>query len=165
MTSHIMDIVSKLIGKMTNCQFCYKCSRIQGADGSPATDYLSPMQLDRIQITDLMISGIIGINPDERVNEQDIRVNATLWVDTRAAAVSDDIEDAVNYRTITKTIIAHIEAGEPMLVERLVSEIADICLLDPRVRQVKATVEKPGALRHARSVGITITRSRVDDEV
>lgn len=121
------------------------------------------MLLDRIQITDLVISGIIGINPDERVNKQDIRVNATLWVDTRAAAASDDIADAVNYRTITKSIIRHIEAGEPLLVERLVSEIADICLADQRVQQVEVTVEKPGALRHARSVGITITRSRVED--
>lgn len=121
------------------------------------------MHLDRIQITDLVVSGIIGINPEERVNRQDVKVNATLWVDTRAAALSDDIEDAVNYRTITKTIIAHIEAGEPMLVERLVSEIADICLGDPRVQQVDVTVEKPGALRHAESVGITITRSRDDD--
>ena len=119
--------------------------------------------MDRIQITDLVISGIIGINPDERVNKQDIRVNATLWVDTRAAAASDDIADAVNYRTITKSIIRHIEAGEPLLVERLVSEIADICLADQRVQQVEVTVEKPGALRHARSVGITITRSRVED--
>ena len=136
---------------------------MQAVDGSSATDYRSPMHLDRIQIADLVVSGIIGINPEERVNRQNIRVNATLWVDTRAAAVSDDIEDAVNYRTITKTIIAHIEAGEPMLVERLVSEIADICLGDPRVQQVEVTVEKPGALRHAESVGITITRSRVDD--
>jgi dihydroneopterin aldolase/D-erythro-7,8-dihydroneopterin triphosphate epimerase len=121
------------------------------------------MEMDRIQISDLVVSGIIGINADERVNKQDIQVNATLWVDTSVAAISDDIEDVVNYRTITKTIIAHIEAGEPMLVERLVSEIADICLGVPRVQQVEVTVEKPGALRHARSVGITITRSRVDD--
>jgi FolB domain-containing protein len=121
------------------------------------------MQLDRIQITDLVVPGIIGINADERINKQDIRVNATLWVDTRAAAISDDIEDAVNYRTITKTIIDHIEAGQPMLVERLVSEIADICLGDRRVQQVDVTVEKPGALRHAESIGITIARSRVDE--
>ena len=122
------------------------------------------MQLDKIQITDLVVPGIIGINPDERVNEQDIRVNAALWVDTRGAAASDAIDDAVNYRTITKAIIAHIETGEPMLVERLVSEIADICLYDQLVQQVEVTVEKPGALRHARSVGITITRSRVDSQ-
>jgi len=118
--------------------------------------------MDKIHIADLVVPGIIGINPDERVKKQDIRVNATLWVDTRAAAVSDDIADAVNYRTITKAIVLHIEEGKPMLVERLVQEIADICLYDQRVEQVEVTVEKPGALRHARSVGITVTRSRVD---
>lgn len=118
--------------------------------------------MDQIHIKDLLVSGIIGINPDERINKQDILVNATLWVDTRVAAASDDIDDAVNYRTITKVIIAHIEAGEPMLVERLVQEIADICLSDGRVSEVEVSVEKPGALRHARSVGITINRTRVD---
>jgi len=118
--------------------------------------------MDQIHIKDLLVSGIIGINPDERVNKQDILVNATLSVDTRTASMSDDIDDAVNYRTITKAIIAHIEAGEPMLVERLVQEIADICLSDGRVDRVEVTVEKPGALRHARSVGITIVRTRVD---
>jgi D-erythro-7,8-dihydroneopterin triphosphate epimerase len=120
------------------------------------------MQPDKIHIVDLVVPGIIGINPEERVNKQDIKVNATLGVDTRAAAVSDDISDAVNYRTITKAIAAHIVEGEPMLVERLVQEIADICLYDQRVQQVEITVEKPGALRHARSVGITVTRSRVE---
>lgn len=127
--------------------------------------YRSFMQLDRIHIADLVVSGIIGIKPDERINEQNIRVNATLWVDTRPAAGSDDIDDAVNYRTITKAIIAHIQAGRPMLVERLVAEVADICLSEPRVHKVEVTVEKPDALRHARSVGITITRSRVDEGI
>lgn len=117
--------------------------------------------MDHIHIKDLTVSGIIGINPDERVTKQDILVNVTMTVDTRAAARSDDIDDAVNYRTITKQIIAHIEAGEPMLVERLAQEIADICLADTRVDEVEVTVEKPGALRFARSVGITIIRSRV----
>lgn len=117
--------------------------------------------LDQIHIKDLVVSGILGINPDERVNPQDILVNATLWADTRPAAASDEIEDAVNYRTITKRLIAHIEDGEPMLVERLVQELVDICLAaDDRVAAVEMTVEKPGALRHARSVGITIHRTR-----
>ena len=119
--------------------------------------------MDRIHIRDLVVPGILGINPDERVNEQDILVNATLWVDTRPAAASDDIADAANYRTITKAIIAHIRDGKPQLVERLVQEIADLTFaLEPRVREIEVTVEKPGALRHARSVGITIHRSRVD---
>ncbi|MGB5431393.1 MAG: FolB domain-containing protein, partial [Acidimicrobiia bacterium] len=74
---------------------------------------------------------------------------------------SDDIDDAVNYRTITKRLIAHIEQGEPMLVERLVAELVGICFeSDDRVEAVEMTVEKPGALRHARSVGITIHRTR-----
>lgn len=116
---------------------------------------------DRIEIRDLIVSGILGINPDERVDRQDILVNATLWTDTRAAALSDDIDDAVNYRTITKRLIAHIERGEPMLVERLAAELANICFEeDHRVAAVEMTVDKPGALRHARSVGVTIRRSR-----
>lgn len=122
--------------------------------------------LDRIHIRDLVVSGILGINPDERIHRQDILVNATLWADTRDAAASDDIDDAVNYRTITKQLIAFIERGKPMLVERLVAELVEICFdADERVAAVEMTVEKPGALRHARSVGITIYRTRngVDD--
>lgn len=118
--------------------------------------------MDRIHIKDLVVSGIIGINPDERVNRQDILVNVAMSVDIGAAAASDDIADSVNYRTIAKRIIAHIEEGAPLLVERLVHEIADICLEDDRVSEVEVTVEKPGALRHARSVGISIIRSRAD---
>lgn len=123
------------------------------------------MELDRILIKDLSVSGILGINPEERVNEQEILVNAVLWADTRPAAVSDDIDDAVNYRTVTKALIAHIQQGKPMLVERLVQELVDICFdVEPRIKKVKMTVEKPGALRHARSVGITIVRRAPDLE-
>ncbi len=118
-------------------------------------------RLDQIHIKDLVVSGILGINPDERIHRQDMLINATLWADTRDAARSDDIDDAVNYRTITKRLIAHVEQGEPMLVERLVAELAEICLdADQRVAAIEMTVEKPGALRHARSVGITIYRTR-----
>ncbi len=118
---------------------------------------------DQIHIKDLVVRGIIGINPDERVNPQDVLVNATLWADTRPAAESDDIVDAVNYRTVAKAMSAHIEAGEPMLVERLAAELAAIAFQsDERIREVEVTVEKPGALRHARSVGVTIRRSRED---
>jgi len=121
--------------------------------------------MDRIHIRDLVVQGIIGINADERVTAQDILVNITLWVDTRDAAKSDDIDDAVNYRTVTKRIISHIQDGAPMLVERLAQEIADLCLEDERVAKVEVTVEKPGALRYARSVGISIIRQGVDPRI
>ena len=117
--------------------------------------------MDRIVIKDLLLRGIVGIKPDERTDRQDILINVTMWVDTAPAAESDDIVDAVNYRTVTKAIISHVEGGAPMLVERLVQEIADICLdADESVAEVEVTLEKPGALRFARSVGIIIRRSR-----
>jgi len=117
--------------------------------------------MDQIVIHDLLLRGIVGINPDERTKPQDILVNLTLWADTRIAAASDDIEDAINYRTIAKAIVAHIEGGDPMLVERLAAEVADVCLdADPRIVEVEVGVEKPGALRFARSVGVVIRRRR-----
>lgn len=117
--------------------------------------------MDRIHITGLLVRGIIGINPEERAKRQDVMVNVTMWADTGPAARSDDIEDAVNYRTVGKAIIAHVEAGEPMLVERLVAEIARICFeTDQRITEAEVTVEKPGALRFAESVGVTIRRTR-----
>jgi FolB domain-containing protein len=120
------------------------------------------MVLDRIHVFDLSVTGIIGIKPDERVTPQEVLVNVTMWADTRAAARSDDIADAANYRTVTKAIINHVENGEPMLVERLVQELADLVFdIEARCQEVEVRVEKPSALRHARSVGITIHRSRV----
>jgi len=118
--------------------------------------------LDEIHITDLSVAGIVGINPDERVTPQEILINATLWVDTSAAAASDDIADAANYRTITKAMMAHVRRGKPMLVERLADELAQLVLeIEPKVQEIQLRLEKPGALRHARFVGITIRRTRV----
>jgi D-erythro-7,8-dihydroneopterin triphosphate epimerase len=117
--------------------------------------------MDRIIIEDLLVRGIVGINDEERVNSQDIVIGVTMWVDTRAAAASDDIADAVNYRTVSKSIIEHVEGGEPQLVERLADEIAAVCLdADERVAEVEVSVRKPGALRFARSVGVVVTRRR-----
>lgn len=119
--------------------------------------------MDKIIIKDLLLRGILGINPDERVKRQDILVNIVLYADIRAAAESDDIEDAVNYKTITKQVIERVEAGSDFLVEKLVSDIARMILADhPTVQKVQVRVEKPGALRFADSVGIEIERSRAD---
>ena len=117
--------------------------------------------LDRIVIRDLLVRGVVGINPEERKDRQDIRINVTLWADTRRAAASDDIADAVNYRTVAKAMIAHIESSQPHLVERLAADLAGICFeQDARVQAVEVSVEKPGALRFARSVGVVIYRQR-----
>ena len=120
---------------------------------------------DRILIRDLLVRGIVGINPEERRDRQDILVNVVLWADTRPAAASDDVADAVNYRSAAKAMITHVEQGQPMLVERLAAELADICFrTDARIQAVQVTVEKIGALRFAYSAGVSITRRRTPVE-
>jgi dihydroneopterin aldolase/D-erythro-7,8-dihydroneopterin triphosphate epimerase len=121
------------------------------------------VSLDQIHIRDLLVHAIIGINPDERVTPQDVLVNVTLFVDTRAAGVSDDMNDSVNYSTITKAMKAHIETAEPGLVERLVADLARICFeTNGRIEEVEITAEKPGAVTFTRSVGVTIRRDRAE---
>ena len=119
---------------------------------------------DRIQIQDLLLRTIIGINAEERRNRQDVLINVVLYADTLAAGASDEIEDAVNYRTITKRVIKRVEESKFYLVEKMAAEIAAICLEDPRVEAVDVRVEKPGALRFARSVGVEIHRTRSELE-
>ena len=122
---------------------------------------VSLTDVDQVFIRDLLIRGILGINAEERTNPQDIVINVTMWADLRPAAKSDDIADAVNYRTVAKAIIAHVEQGSPMLVERLAEEIATMCFAtDARIAEVEVEVEKPGALRFAESVGVVIHRTR-----
>lgn len=118
-------------------------------------------ELDQIHVRDLTVRAIIGISPSERTNPQDVVVNATLFVDTRQAGRSDEMDDSVNYSTITKAMYAHIGSSAPGLVEKLVGDLARICFeTDERVQEVEITAEKPGAVTFTRSVGVTIHRTR-----
>ena len=118
--------------------------------------------MDRVFVKDLLLRAIIGINDDERVKKQDVLVNIELDADCRPAAASDAIEDAVNYREIAKRTIDLVETSRFFLVEKLAEEIANVCLADPRVAKVRVTVEKPTAVRFAKSVGVSIERGRGD---
>jgi D-erythro-7,8-dihydroneopterin triphosphate epimerase len=121
------------------------------------------MASDEIRIEDLLLRTIIGINGDERRERQDVLVSLVLFVDTRAAGRTDDIAAApVNYRTVTKQVIAAVEGSSFQLLERLAAEIAAVCLAEPRVERVRVSVVKPGALRFARTVGVVIERGRGD---
>lgn len=115
---------------------------------------------DRILIEDLLLRAVIGVNPEERRDRQDVLINIELLADTRAAGASDRIEDAVNYRTLVKRVIALVESSSFYLVEKMAAEIAALCLEEPRVERAIVRVEKPGALRFARSVGVEIERHR-----
>ncbi len=117
---------------------------------------------DRILVKDLLLRTIIGINDDERVNRQDVVINLVMHADTRVAAKTDDIAEAVNYRSVTKDVIDLVENSDFLLVERMAEEIAQLCLSDERVERVEVTVEKPSALRFAASVGVSIERTQAD---
>jgi FolB domain-containing protein len=116
--------------------------------------------VDRILIRDLRARCIIGINEEERREKQDVTVNVTLFTDLGFAGRSDRMEDTVDYRAIKKRVLAAVEASQFHLVEALAEAIAGICLDNPKVSKVQVAVEKPSALRFARSVGVRIVRER-----
>ncbi|MDA1012967.1 MAG: dihydroneopterin aldolase [Planctomycetota bacterium] len=117
---------------------------------------------DIITIRELRLRTVIGIGAEERRDRQDLVVHLVLYTDCAKAGASDDIADAVNYRTVTKQVIELVEGSEYYLVEKLATEIAKLCLAHNRVERVRVTVEKPQALRFAETVGVTIERSAAD---
>jgi len=118
--------------------------------------------MDKIYIRDLALRCIIGIYPQERIARQDVVVNIVLETEAhRQAAQSDQIEDAVDYKSITKDVIELVENSTYQLIETLAERIADVCLADARVLTATVCVDKPGALRFARSVAVEVRRSRI----
>ena len=118
------------------------------------------MDSDRIHIRDLMLRCIIGFNDDERREKQDVTINIVLDADLSEACRTDRIEDSVNYKIVKKKIIALVERSSFNLIERLAEEVAGVCLESRRVKKVRVTIDKPGALRFARSVAVEITRTQ-----
>jgi FolB domain-containing protein len=118
--------------------------------------------VDRIVIEDLFLRCIVGINPEERIKEQDVNLRITLHADLRQAGRTDDIEDTIDYKTVKVSVRELVESSSFLLVEKLASEIARLCLRDARVQQVDVRLEKPGALRFARTVAVEISRTRED---
>lgn len=118
--------------------------------------------LDRIRIRDLSTRCILGINSWEREKMQDIILSITLHADLSAAGRSDNLEDSVDYKALKNRILEMVEPSRFYLIEGLAEAIADLCLENPRVKEVEVVVDKPGALRFARSVGVEISRRRKD---
>jgi D-erythro-7,8-dihydroneopterin triphosphate epimerase len=116
--------------------------------------------LDAIYIRDLTARCIVGINPDERVKPQEVVINITLYADLAAACTSDRIEDTVDYKGVKQQVLEMVERSSYCLLERLAEEIAGICLKAPKVVASRVMVDKPAALRFARSVALEIYRER-----
>ena len=116
-------------------------------------------ELDRIYIQDLKLSCIIGINEDERLNQQDIIINIIIYAGLARACKSDNIEDTVDYKKIKESIVTMVKNSSYFLIERLADHIAGICLNNPLIKKVTVRVDKPFALTYARTVSVEITRT------
>ena len=119
--------------------------------------------MDQVFITDLVARGIIGVNDWEREQPQDILINIVLFTDLHQAGQSDDINDSVDYRSVAKKVLACAETAGRLTVEALAADLAQVCLEVPRVEKVRVRVEKPGAVRFSRSVGVEIQRAKEDN--
>ena len=115
---------------------------------------------DRTFIKDLRLRAKIGIGEHERRDRQDLVINIEFESDQAAAAQSDSIDHAVDYRALNKDVIALVEGSEHHLVETLAEGIAQTCLKHEGVETVRVRLEKPRALRFADSVGVEIQRAR-----
>ena len=114
----------------------------------------------RIRVKDLRLRTYIGIKEEEVLNKQDVLINLTILYAAHQAVAENAIERALNYRTITKAIIAHVEGNRFALLERLTQEVLDLVKAHPEVRYAEVEVDKPHALRFAESVSITLAGHR-----
>ena len=116
--------------------------------------------MGKVFINDLVVRGIIGVNDSERKAPQEIVINLDLFTDLRRAGATDDIADCIDYQMVAEKVMAHAESSRRFTVEALAADIARIGLGEPGVERVRVRVEKPGAVRSCRSVGVEIERVR-----
>lgn len=114
--------------------------------------------MDIIFIKELTIETIIGIYDWERAIKQPVVINLEMSTDVRRAAESDNIEDALNYKAVAKRIIHFVESSQFQLVETMAESITDIILTEFDVNWVKLELNKKGAIRGAKDVGVMIQR-------
>ena len=116
--------------------------------------------LDRISLIGLRAFGRHGVLPQERADGQEFLIDATLWVDTRPAAATDDLTQTVSYADVAQQL-HKIVTGEPVqLIETLAERLADACLANERVEQAEITVHKPSAPIPLPFADVTVTIRR-----
>ncbi len=116
--------------------------------------------MDRILINELLVRCVLGISAEERRERQNVLISVVLFTDLAKAGRSDRSEDSVDYRAVNKDILTAVEGSQYHLAEALAQRVAETCLAHGAVQRVQVKVEKPAALRFARSVAVEIDRSR-----
>jgi dihydroneopterin aldolase len=117
---------------------------------------------DRIFLRGLEVECIIGFIDWERRVKQTVVIDLELPVDCRSAAIRDEVEDTLDYKKVAKRVIAFVEASEFKLVETLAHRLALLLLEEFGVAWIRLSVNKPGAIRGSRDVGMSIERTRAD---
>jgi 7,8-dihydroneopterin aldolase/epimerase/oxygenase len=114
--------------------------------------------MDIIFLGGLEIETIIGIYDWERETKQTVVLDIEMAFDIQKAAETDDIQFTLDYKTVSKRIIGFVESSQFLLVEKLITEIANIIRNEFDIPWVKITLNKKGAIRGASDVGIIIER-------
>lgn len=115
-----------------------------------------------IRIKNLRLRTFIGIKEEEIINKQDVVINVVIHYPAEQARRSENIADALNYRTITKRIIAHVEEHRFALLEKLTQDVLDIACEHHWVTYAEVEVDKLYALRYADSVSMTMRYRKAD---
>ena len=116
--------------------------------------------MDTVFIEDLRIETVIGIYDWERKIRQIVSIDLEMAFDNRKPAASDDIGDTLNYKAVSKRLIAFVESSSFQLVETLAERCADIVLAEFGVGWLRLKVAKPGAVRGSKAVGVVIERGQ-----
>ena len=116
--------------------------------------------LSRIHIKDLRLRTFIGFNDEEQRKRQDVVVNIRIDYDALPAALGDEVAEALDYKTITKQVIAHVEEHRFLLLEKLVNDLVEMVMAHAMVRHAEVEVDKPHALRFSDSVSLTMSARR-----
>jgi dihydroneopterin aldolase len=117
---------------------------------------------DIIFLRGLAVECIIGFIDWERLVKQTVVIDLELPVDCRNASIRDEVEDTLDYKKVAKRVIAFVEASEFKLVETLAHRLALLVLEEFDVAWIRLSVNKPGAIRGSRDVGMSVERTRAD---
>jgi len=117
---------------------------------------------DKIFLRGLEVECMIGFIDWERRVKQRVQIYLELPVDCTRAAQSDDVVDTLDYKSVAKRVIAFVEASQFMLVETMAHRMAMLILEEFGIEWVRISINKPGAIRGSRDVGVAIERTRAD---
>src|SRR5262245_62173851 len=117
---------------------------------------------DIIFLRGLTVECIIGFIDWERRVKQTVVLDLELPVDCTNASLRDEVEDTLDYKKVAKRVIAFVEASEFKLVETLAHRLALLILEEFGVAWIRLSINKPGAIRGSKDVGVSIERTRAD---